>query len=83
LKSPSGRQGSNFASSNPQIGEAIMPGRKAKPPRLWFREDDETWLILDRGRQIPQVCSATDIDGAATALETYIARGIPPRLGGH
>jgi hypothetical protein len=49
-----------------------MPGRKAKPPRLWFREDDETWLILDRGRQIRTGCSRDDIDGAATALETYI-----------
>ncbi|QOZ32086.1 hypothetical protein [Bradyrhizobium sp. CCBAU 53421] len=49
-----------------------MPGRKAKPPRLWFREDDETWIILDRGRQIRTGCSRDDIDGAAKALETYI-----------
>jgi hypothetical protein len=49
-----------------------MPGRKAKPPRLWFREDDETWLILDRGRQIRTGCSRDDINSAATALETYI-----------
>jgi len=49
-----------------------MPGRKAKPPRLWFREDDETWIILDRGRQIRTGFSRDDIDGAAKALETYI-----------
>ncbi|MFK4398168.1 site-specific integrase [Bradyrhizobium elkanii] len=49
-----------------------MPGRRAKPPRLWFREDDETWIILDRGRQIRTSCSRDDIDGAAKALETYI-----------
>jgi hypothetical protein len=46
--------------------------RKAKPPRLWFREDDEIWIILDRGRQIRTGCSRDDIDGAAKALETYI-----------
>jgi integrase len=49
-----------------------MPGRKAKPPRLWFREDDATWIILDRGRQIRTGCSRDDIDGAAKALESYI-----------
>lgn len=49
-----------------------MPGRKAKPPRLWFREDDETWIILDRGRQIRTGSRRDDIDGAAKALETYI-----------
>lgn len=49
-----------------------MPGRKAKPPRLWFREDDETWIILDRGRQIRTGCSRDDIDGAAKGLEVYI-----------
>ena len=49
-----------------------MPGRKAKPPRLWFREDDETWIILDRGRQIRTGRCRDDIDGAAKALEAYI-----------
>lgn len=46
-----------------------MPG----PPRLWFREDDETWIILDRGRQIRTGCSRDNIDGAAKALEHYIS----------
>src|SRR4051812_31960374 len=49
-----------------------MPGRKAEPPRLWFREDDETWIILDRGRQIRTGCGRDDIEGAAKALENYI-----------
>jgi len=49
-----------------------MPGRKAKPPRLWLREDDDTWIILDRGRQIRTGCRGDDIDGAAKAIETYI-----------
>ena len=53
-----------------------MPGRKAKPPRLWFREDEGCWVILDRSegkrRQIRTGCSRDDVDGAAKALETYI-----------
>src|SRR5205823_13012572 len=53
-----------------------MPGRKAKPPRLWFREDEGFWVILDRSegkrRQIRTGCSRDDVDGAAKALETYI-----------
>ena len=53
-----------------------MPGRKAKPPRLWFREDEGCWIILDRSegkrRQIRTGCSRDDVDGAAKALETYI-----------
>ena len=52
-----------------------MPGRKAKPPRLWFREDEGRWVILDRSegkrRQIRTGCSRDDVDGAAKALETY------------
>lgn len=53
-----------------------MPGRKAKPPRLWFREDEGCWVILDRSegkrRQIRTGCGRDDVDGAAKALETYI-----------
>ncbi|SHN66589.1 tyrosine-type recombinase/integrase [Bradyrhizobium erythrophlei] len=49
-----------------------MPGRKAKPPRLWFREDDATWIVLHRGRQIRTGCSRDDLEGAAKALEIYI-----------
>ena len=49
-----------------------MPGRKAKPPRLWFREDEGCWIVLDRGRQIRTGCGRDDLQGAAKALETYI-----------
>jgi integrase len=49
-----------------------MPGRKTKPPRLWLRDDDNIWIILDRGRQIRTGCSGGDTEGAAKALEKYI-----------
>ncbi len=49
-----------------------MPGRKTKPPRLWFREDAGSWIILHLGRQIRTGCSRGDIEGAAKALEIYI-----------
>jgi hypothetical protein len=58
-----------------------MPGRKAKPPRLWFREDDGSWVILDRGRQIRTGCRRNDTDGAAQALEKYIGGRHTPTLG--
>jgi integrase len=58
-----------------------MPGRKAKPPRLWFREDDGSWVILDRGRQIRTGCRRDDTDGAAQALEKYIGGRHTPTLG--
>lgn len=54
-----------------------MPGRKAKPPRLWFREDDATWVILHRGRHIRTGCGRSDTNGAAEALQTYIASSRP------
>ncbi|MBR0834110.1 hypothetical protein JQ612_12995 [Bradyrhizobium manausense] len=49
-----------------------MPGRKAKPPRLWYREDDQSWIVLDRGKQIRTGCGRDDIEGASKALEAYI-----------
>jgi len=49
-----------------------MPGRKAKPPRLWFREDEGVWVILDRGKQIRTGCGRDDLEGASKALEGYI-----------
>jgi len=58
-----------------------MPGRKAKPPRLWYREDDDSWIILDRGRQIHTGCDRNDTDGAATALEKYIGQKHTTTLG--
>jgi integrase len=58
-----------------------MPGRKAKPPRLWFREDAGCWIILDRKRQISTGCSREDTDGAAKALEGYLGERHTPTLG--
>ncbi|WP_426411969.1 hypothetical protein [Bradyrhizobium ganzhouense] len=51
---------------------ANWSSRHAGPQSLWFREDDEAWIILDRGRQIRTGCSRDGINGAAKALETYI-----------
>lgn len=58
-----------------------MPGRKAKPPRLWLREDDNAWVILDRGRQVRTGCSGDDTDGAAKALEAYLGTRHTPTIG--
>jgi hypothetical protein len=62
-----------------------MPGRKAKPPRLWFREDEGCWVILDRAggrrRQIRTGCGRDDTDGAAQALEKYIGLRHTPTIG--
>jgi len=58
-----------------------MPGRKAKPPRLWFREDAGYWIILDRKRQIGTGCLREDTEGAARALEAYLGERHTPTLG--
>lgn len=58
-----------------------MPGRKAKPPRLWQRPDDGSWVILDRGRQIRTGCSGAETEGPARALETYLGTRHKPTLG--
>lgn len=58
-----------------------MPGRKAKPPRLWFRKDAGHWIILDRKRQVSTGCSREDTDGAAKALEGYLGERHTPTLG--
>jgi integrase len=51
-----------------------MPGPKPKPPRLYFREDERTWVILDRGRQIRTGCSREQTEAAAQALSNHIGR---------
>ncbi len=58
-----------------------MPGRKAKPPRLWFREDEGTWIILDRGRQIRTSLGREQTEGAAQALADYIGSRHTPAVG--
>ena len=49
-----------------------MPGRKVKPPRLWLRPDERTWIILHRGRQIRTGCGADQAEAASQALGAYI-----------
>lgn len=58
-----------------------MPGRKAKPPRLWFRKDDGVWVIIDRGRQIRTGCTRDETEHAAIALTKYIGARHKPTLG--
>lgn len=58
-----------------------MPGRKAKPPRLYLRADDGRWVILDRGKQIGTGCGELDTEGAARALETYLGIRHKPTIG--
>jgi integrase len=58
-----------------------MPGRKAKPPRLWYRDDAGCWIILDRKRQVSTGCGRDDTEGAAKALEAYLAERHVPAAG--
>jgi integrase len=56
-------------------------GRKPKPPRLWLRPDDRTWIILDRGRQIRTGCGETETEAASKALAAYIGTRHKPTIG--
>ena len=58
-----------------------MPGRKAKPPRLWYRADADAWIIFDRKRQVSTGCRREDTDGAAKALEEYLSDRHTPTIG--
>ncbi|WP_445490248.1 hypothetical protein [Rhodopseudomonas sp. RCAM05734] len=58
-----------------------MPGRKASPPRLYFRDDKGYWIILDRGRQIGTGCTREETEGAARALEAYLSERHTPTIG--
>lgn len=58
-----------------------MPGRKAKPPRLYYRPDKGFWYILDRGRHSGTGCAQVETDKAADALKDYIARRHKPAVG--
>jgi hypothetical protein len=60
-----------------------MPGRKAKPPRLYFREDERTWIILDRGRQIRTGCGRDETESASRQFEAYLAARHKPTIGVH
>ncbi len=62
-----------------------MPGRKAKPTRLWFRRDEGVWVILDTTggtrRQIRTGFGRDETEGAARALETYLGARHTPTIG--
>jgi integrase len=58
-----------------------MPGRKAKPPRLWYRADADAWIIFDRKRQVSTGCRREDTDGAAKALQVYLGERHTPTIG--
>ncbi|MFE1601576.1 tyrosine-type recombinase/integrase [Methylobacterium sp. ID0610] len=63
-----------------------MPGRKAKPPRLYLRERagrDPVWVILHRGAEISTECGPDDHSGAARSLAAYIGRQHQSTLGSH
>jgi hypothetical protein len=56
-------------------------GRRAKPPRLYYRADDDVWIILDRDRQIRTGFGLEETKGAADALSDYIAGKHKPAVG--
>lgn len=49
-----------------------MP-QKRKPPRLWFRKDEQTYVILDGGRQIRTGCGPDEAEEAERQLGEHIA----------
>jgi hypothetical protein len=58
-----------------------MPGRKAKPPRLYYRNDEEVWIILDRGRQIRTGFGRDEIESASRQFQAYLAARHKPTIG--
>jgi len=62
-----------------------MRGRKAQPPRLWYREDDRCWYILDNreGRrvQISTGLAREQTAAAAEALREYLGSRHEPIKG--
>jgi len=48
-------------------------GRKTKPPRLWLRPDELTWIILHNGRQHRTGLRVIKVDKAQKALDDYCA----------
>lgn len=62
-----------------------MPGRKAKPPRLYLRERPGrggVWVVLDRGREISTGCGEAEVEGAARFLAALIAEKHTSTVGG-
>lgn len=76
------QQGFRDAGRNPgDVGEE-MP-RKRQPPRLYFREDEATWVIRDGERTVRTGCGADDSRGAEEALQRYLAQKYTPAVREH
>lgn len=63
-----------------------MPGRKAKPPRLYLRERpgrEAVWVILDRGSELSTECGPGEGARAARCLADYIGRQHRSTVGSH
>jgi len=61
-----------------------MPGRKAKPPRLYLRTERDGsrwWIILDRGRQVRTGCREEETETASDALKDYLGTRHKPTIG--
>lgn len=58
-----------------------MP-QKRKPPRLWFRKDEQTYVILDGGRQIRTGCGPDEAEEADRKLWEHNATKYQPPSGG-
>lgn len=56
-----------------------MP-RKRQPPRLYFREDEGTWIIRDGAKSVRTGCGASDSRGAEEALSKYLAEKFKPAV---
>lgn len=48
-----------------------MP-RRREPPRLWKRQDEGVWIILDGKKQIRTGCRLEELDQAQEALREYL-----------
>lgn len=54
-----------------------MP-RKRQPPRLYLREDEDTWIIRDGTKSVRTGCSGDDSRGAEKALTEYLSGKFTP-----
>lgn len=59
-----------------------MP-RRREPPRLYFREDEQTYVIRDGAKQIRTGCGLDDSRGAEEALAQYLADKFAPAVREH
>ena len=48
-----------------------MP-RRRKPPRLWYRKDQNVWVVLDGGKQMRTGYGANEREEAEEALRNYL-----------